>query len=260
MIFSSVSVSTIPLNKRNMVTKIFSSIGIVNGARGYVESFEYVQISEGSTKLKRIWIVFPSPGTGSHLREDSKGKGISNANPLAVPISEIKATFEIPRIKIKVSRSQFPMVLCFCMTSYKSQGQTLDATILDYKDAFSKHGTFYVGVTRVRSINGLFIRNFSRSQIKCREDVKTELKQLKRNRNYTFFKTYLNIKIWKSTDDLKFGYLNINGLVHNLRNLEKDINLSHLNYICLAETKLSADVSNDKINEQLGKSSKMIFF
>ena len=68
---------------------------------------------------------------GSFLREDSKRKGIIHENPYAVPSSEIKGTFEIPRIKIKVSRSQFPMVLCFCMTSYKSQGQTLMASMLE---------------------------------------------------------------------------------------------------------------------------------
>ena len=47
---------------------------------------------------------FPNKATGSLLREDLKREGITNEeNPLAVPISEIKLTFEIPRIKIKVS-------------------------------------------------------------------------------------------------------------------------------------------------------------
>ena len=123
-------------------------------------------------KLKRIWVIFPDLKTGSLLREDNKRKGIIHENHQAVPISEIKGTFEIPKIKIKVSRSQFPMEVCFCMTSYKSQGQTLQAVIVDFKDAISKHGHFYVGVTRVKSSEGLFIRNFTPSQIQCREDVK----------------------------------------------------------------------------------------
>ena len=98
--------------------------------------------------------MFPDKSTGSLLREDSKRKGITNENPLAVPISEIKTTFEIPKIRIKVSRSQFPMVLCFCMTSYKSQGQTLQAVIVDFKETISRHGHFYVAVTRVKSTEG----------------------------------------------------------------------------------------------------------
>ena len=73
-----------------------------------MHDFEYATRKDKTKKLKRIWVVFPDKSTGSVLREDSKRKGITNENPLAVPISEIKATFEIPKIKIKVSRSQFP--------------------------------------------------------------------------------------------------------------------------------------------------------
>ena len=60
------------------------------------------------------------------------------------------------------------------------------ASILDFKDAIAKHGLFYVGITRVKSSEGIFIRNFSPSQIKCRDDVKLELKILRRNKTYNF--------------------------------------------------------------------------
>lgn len=190
------------------------------------------------------------------LREDCKRKGITNENPFAVPISEVQATFEIPRIKLKVKRSQFPMVLCFCMTSYKSQGQTLQATILDFKDAISKHGHFYVGVTRVRNSEGLFIRNFAPSQIQCRDDVKRELQILRRNKKYVFSKTYLETKIWADDDEeIKIGYLNINGLNVNTENLNKDINLSNLDFLCIAETKLVSYIKNEKIDSELGNRS-----
>jgi hypothetical protein len=56
--------------------------------------------------------------------------------------------------------------------------------IVDFKEAVSKHGHFYVGVTRVKSTEGVFVRNFSPSQLQCREDVKKELPILRRNRKY----------------------------------------------------------------------------
>lgn len=148
------------------------------------------------------------------------------------------------------------MVLCFCMTSYKSQGQTLQATILDFKDAISKHGHFYVGVTRVRNSEGLFIRNFAPSQIQCRDDVKRELQILRRNKKYVFSKTYLETKIWADDDEeIKIGYLNINGLNVNTENLNKDINLSNLDFLCIAETKLVSYIKNEKIDSELGNRS-----
>ena len=202
-------------------------------------------------------MVFPNASTGSLLREASKQKGITNEHRLAVPISAITVNFEIPGTKMKCSRSQFPMVLCFCMTSYKSQGQTLDNCILDFKDAICKHGHFYVGITRVRSAEGVFVRNFSPSQVQCRDDVKKELTILQRNRQYQFSKTYLKTKVWENESELKIGYLNINGLYHNLKNLDNDSNLSNLDFICIAETKLESGIDTEAINDALGKSSNI---
>ena len=230
---------------------VILSTGIVNGARCFIEDFEFVMTKTNIRRLKRIWVVFPDAATGSLLREDSKRKGITNKNPLAVPISEIKASFEIPRIRMKVTRTQFPMVLCFCMTSYKSQGQTLDAVILDFKDAIAKHGHFYVGVTRVRNSDGLFVRNFKPSQVLCRDDVKQQMKLLRHTKKYIFSKTYLDTRIWNASSELRVGYININGLLHNLNNLDKDYNTSYLDFLCIAETKLDESVTDEQVNQSL---------
>ena len=239
--------------------RILSS-GIVNGARCFIEDFEFLTTKTNTLRLKRVWVIFPDAATGSLLREDSKRKGITNNNPLAVPISEIKASFYIPRIKQKVTRTQFPIVLCFCMTSYKSQGQTLDAVIVDFQDAIAKHGHFYVGITRVRNSDGLFVRNFKPSQVLCRDDVKTQMKLLRRNKNYNFSKTYLDTKIWNSSSELKVGYININGLLHNINNLDKDYNSRNLDFLCIAETKLDISVPNDQINENLNECQYEILY
>ena len=223
----------------------------MNGARCFIDDFEYVTRKDNTLKLKRIWVVFPEPGTGSLLREDCKRKGITNKNPLAVPISEIKESFEIPRIRIKVTRTQFPLVVCFCMTSYKSQGQTLEAVILDFKEAIAKHGHFYVGVTRVRNSEGLFVKNFKPSQVLCRDDVKKQILILRKTKNYKFSKTYLDTKIWDSPLELRVGYININGLFHKINYLDKDYNIRNLDYLCIAETKLDNSILDDQIDQNL---------
>ena len=223
----------------------------MNGARCFVDDFEYVTRKDNTQKLKRIWVVFPEPGTGSILREDCKRKGITNKNHLAVPISEVKAPFEIQKIRLKVTRTQFPLVVCFCMTSYKSQGQTLEAVILDFKEAIAKHGHFYVGVTRVRNSEGLFVKNFKPSQVLCRDDVKKQILILRKTKNYKFSKTYLDTKIWDSPLELRVGYININGLFHKINYLDKDYNIRNLDYLCIAETKLDNSILDDQIDQNL---------
>ena len=112
--------------------------------------------------------------------------------------------------------------------------------------------TSYLGVTRVRNAEGIFVRNFAPSQIKCRDDVKRELQILRRNKQYTFSKTYLETKIWENTDEIKIGYFNINGLDAHIDDLNMDNNLSNLDFLCVAETKLSSSTSDEKLNSILG--------
>jgi Ulp1 family protease len=97
----------------------------------------------------------------------------------------------------------------------------------------------------------LFVRNFSTSQIMCREDVKKELQILQKNRKYTFSKTYLETKIWENETEYKIAYLNINGFYHNMKNFDKDLNLSNLSFVCIAETKLISSIEDENMNSQL---------
>ena len=233
----------------NSSTRIFKENGIVNGQRGHILDLQFDEKNNEMKTMKIIWVIFPDKETGSLLRNAMKKKGMKHQNPNAVPILKVKQTFQIRGTGIKATRTQFPLVLCFCMTSYKSQGQTLEAVILDYKNCKPKHGQFYVGMTRVRNSSGLFVRNFERSQILCRNDVKRELSMLKHTKQYMMFKTFLEDKIWQNDqNEIKIAYQNVNGALC-LDDLDKDINLSHLDFLCLAQSKLMNN--NDAMNSKL---------
>ena len=232
----------------NHANKKMKENGIVNGARAHILDFEF-NVKNGEKKLKIIWILFPEKEKGSLLREHMKRQGITHSNKDAVPILTIKKTFRVKGSGTKVTRKMFPLVVCFCMTSYKSQGQTLTAVIIDYQNSMVKHGQFYVAITRVRNKEGLFIRNFDPSQIYCREDVIREIKRLK-NMPKQFYKTFLDEKVFNESDyEWKIAYFNINGMFHNIDNINNDKNLNNLHFLCLAETKLSNIISSEGINE-----------
>ena len=59
------------------------------------------------------------------------------------------------------TRLQFPVKLCFAMTTNKSQGQTLRTVGLDLSEPCFSHGQFYVGCSRVSSSRNISI--YSRS-------------------------------------------------------------------------------------------------
>ena len=47
---------------------LYIYLGIVNGARAFVEGFEYDTRKDKTQKLVRIWVVFPDASTESLLR------------------------------------------------------------------------------------------------------------------------------------------------------------------------------------------------
>ena len=66
-------------------------------------------------------------------------------------------TIHIPGLE-KCRRTNFPMALACAMTTHKSQGATFDAVVFDY-DRKLPQQLMYVALSRVRSLDGLFLSN-----------------------------------------------------------------------------------------------------
>jgi ATP-dependent exoDNAse (exonuclease V) alpha subunit len=60
--------------------------------------------------------------------------------------SEVLATFE-----------QFPLRLAWAVTIHKSQGQTLDAAVIDLGGGAFANGQTYVAFSRIRSLEGVYL-------------------------------------------------------------------------------------------------------
>jgi len=70
----------------------------------------------------------------------------------------------LPRIKLTptnedlpfiLERTEFPVRLCFAMTVYKSQGQSLHQVGVDLRTPTFTHGQLYVALSRITSLDGL---------------------------------------------------------------------------------------------------------
>jgi len=60
---------------------------------------------------------------------------------------------------LEVALEQFPLCLAWAMTIHKSQGLTLDSITIDLRNGFSP-GQMYVGLSRVRSLEDIFLIDF----------------------------------------------------------------------------------------------------
>jgi ATP-dependent exoDNAse (exonuclease V) alpha subunit len=87
---------------------------------------------------------------------------------------EIKATTERWVIedegKVKAEIIQVPLRLAWAITIHKSQGMSLDATVVDLSKSFVP-GMGYVALSRVRTLNGMNLVGFNNMALKVNQEV-----------------------------------------------------------------------------------------
>jgi ATP-dependent DNA helicase PIF1 len=69
---------------------------------------------------------------------------------------------EYPCIAIK----QYPLLLSWAMTIHKIQGATLDMAEIDIGSSIFEYGQTYVALSRIKSLNGLYLSDFNPNKIK----------------------------------------------------------------------------------------------
>ena len=76
--------------------------------------------------------------------------------------------------------SQIPLVLSWAITIHKSQGATLDSAEIDVGSGIFECGQTYVALSRVKSLNGLYLKSFDPSRILINKKVKIFYENLKK--------------------------------------------------------------------------------
>ena len=74
--------------------------------------------------------------------------------------------------------SQIPLILAWALTIHKSQGSTLDAAEIDIGDNVFECGQTYVALSRVKSLDGLYLSSFNYNKIKINKKVKEFYEEL----------------------------------------------------------------------------------
>jgi ATP-dependent DNA helicase PIF1 len=73
---------------------------------------------------------------------------------------------------------QIPLILAWAITIHKSQGATLEAAEIDAGKGIFECGQTYVALSRVKSLNGLYLTSFDPSRILVNKKVKEFYKRL----------------------------------------------------------------------------------
>jgi ATP-dependent DNA helicase PIF1 len=136
------------INIKNVDGDVF----ICNGSQGIVEGFS-------STIIKYPIVRF-------------------NNGTVRVMTPHVWISEKIPGIGV----SQVPLILAWALTIHKSQGATLDAAEVDVGSGIFECGQTYVALSRVKSLNGLYLTSFDASRIRINKRAKEYYTSL---RSYT---------------------------------------------------------------------------
>jgi ATP-dependent DNA helicase PIF1 len=74
--------------------------------------------------------------------------------------------------------SQVPLILAWALTIHKSQGATMDVAEIDVGNNIFECGQTYVALSRVKSLDGLYLTSFDASKIKINKKVKVFYEEL----------------------------------------------------------------------------------
>jgi ATP-dependent DNA helicase PIF1 len=76
------------------------------------------------------------------------------------------------RLEPSVSRQQIPLALAWAVTTHKIQGATLDCALIDIGEDVFEYGQAYVALSRVKSLDSLYVHNLEPSCVRAHPHVK----------------------------------------------------------------------------------------
>ena len=128
-----------------LLTNMDVEHGLVNGSRGVVERFCDGPEPYPMVKFRNGEVIIISPATWAS--EDVEG----------------------------LDRQQIPLRLAYAITIHKAQGATLDCALIDVGDNTFEYGQAYVALSRVRSLECLYIWDLKPSAFMVHPKVKAFL-------------------------------------------------------------------------------------
>ena len=214
------------------------SDGLANGARGTVKA-----IIQTANEVSLVLIKFDHPRVGVTAASQSH---YHDHYPDAVPISRHEAMFSIGRNKtVEVTRRQFPFVLAWATTIHKVQSLTTEQIVVDMKGRTFCAGQAYVALSRVKSMEGLFIKNFNPNSIKASALVIAEMERLA-TKSVPPEPVPLVMSLVNNSW-IKIGHLNVRSYMAKLEDIKCDLPMSHVDIMCFSETFLKPhqQITND---------------
>ncbi|XP_062592424.1 uncharacterized protein LOC134253849 [Saccostrea cucullata] len=211
--------------------------GLTNGASCVVK---YIEYKESQLRPAIVWVLFADSNIGISRRHQYRHLFSTNVNTAWTPIFEAKRTFVYNRKTYE--RVQFPLQPSAGKTIHKAQGATLSKAVISLAQTRQRKipHIHYVALSRVRSLDGLFILDFNEKSLSKDETVDKEVDRLRENRlqlSYT--------PLYSVCKDIKFLFNNARSLHKHFLDIKSDPSVLAADVIGIAESWL-CEIDSDE--------------
>ena len=220
--------------RTEIATNVRTDDGLTNGASNIII---LVRLTSENTPSGIIWVQFDHEDVGKKTRQENRNLYVRGILGTWTPIKPVTTQFAVGRNKsAQVIRKQFPLRPASAKTVHRSQGDTQSQIVVSLNTNRTVPHIHYVALSRVTTIEGLYITDLCENKISVDQRVVKEMEMLR-----TEHKLELCFKPLYMLDhnDLKICYLNSRSLHKHIQDVRKDINYSSTDILIFAETRFS---------------------
>ena len=209
-----------------LITNVDVSDGLSNGVSGVIKGIDY---GKSQNMPKTVFVHFDSPRIGSKLRST---KSIPSKYSGCIPINPHKDTLTVKLNgkAVTLTREQVPLKLSWAVTVHKVQGQTTSQAVISLKH--HTKAMAYVALSRVSSIDGMYLVDYDSTKIFCDEGIVKEMAKM-HTCDLSLANPFTNVDHNKNIIIAHHNIQSLNAHIDDLK-LNKELRKAHV--ICITET------------------------
>ena len=217
-----------------LIANVDVSDGLCNGVSGIIKGIEF----HNSTNMPSVvYVYFDSDRIGAKARS---AQCIPPQYSGCVPITPRKEVFKLKGKTYTTTRQQIPLKLAWAVTIHKVQGQTTSKAVISMEGL--RAAMAYVALSRVTTLEGLYLTNYDPSKIFCNKNIETNLAKMP-----TFDLSTANPLLQLDHNkNFIIAHHNIQSLRCHIEDLKNNTQMRNAHVICLSETWLT---ENDNLED-----------
>ena len=178
---------------------------------------KHIHLTNDSKPSGLIWVQFDCDDVGNKTRQENRNLYTRGTRNTWTPIKPVTMQFAVGKTKsAQVVRKQFPLRPASAKTIHRSQDDTQSQIVVNLNTRRAIPHIHYVALSRVTTIEGLYITDLCKSKISVDPNVVKEM-QLLRN-EYKLDLCFTPLYMLANTD-LKICYLNARSLHKHIQDV-----------------------------------------